>query len=100
MANKSIKTLNAQSYSCDYEMTVNGKVISGTLNANGKKELNGIYGSVNEGDKQLANFNAYRNGEESPITSARFTTSRSFPPLSPPSRKPSLQSRKNSKRSL
>lgn len=64
MANKIIKKLNAQSYSGDYETTVDGKVISGTLNANGKKELSSIYGLVKEGDNQLANFNAYRNGEE------------------------------------
>ena len=64
MANKIIKTLNAQSYTGNYEASIGGNVVSGTLNTDGKKELNNIYGSVNEGDKLLANFNAYRNGEE------------------------------------
>lgn len=64
MANKIIKKIEAQSYKGTYENTVNGMLITGSLNANGKKELNSLSGSVNQGEKQLADFNAYINGDD------------------------------------
>lgn len=64
MANKIIKSLNAQSYNGTYETTVNGMVVAGNLNANGKKEANSIYGTVKNGENVLADFNAYRNGDD------------------------------------
>lgn len=67
---KVIKSIVAQNYNGEYTVDKNNVpavepyTISGNLNADGRKKLSNISGSVKNADAMKATFNAYRNGND------------------------------------
>ena len=64
MANKTIKTLNANSYNGTFEAELTGATVVGSFNTDGGKNLTGINGDVKEGNATIGNFNGWWNGEK------------------------------------
>ena len=59
-----IKNMNAQGYNAQFESTIDGYAISGSLSTNGQKQLSNINGSVKQGETVKGSFNAYRMGAD------------------------------------